>query len=283
MKIAITGSQGQLGAELCRQLAPEVVGLDLPEFDLTDRDRLMARLAEIRPQAVINTAAFTRVDLAETQEEACRAVNVQGVAHLIEACRALDCTLVQISTDYVFGGEPDRKVPFREDERPTPQGVYARSKLDAERIAATWPKHVIVRTCGLYGPAAPRSAGNFVDTILRLAGQGRSLRVVHDQTCTPSYVPHVARAAAFLATGAPPGTYHVVNSGQTTWYEMAAEILRRSEIEVPLTPITTAEYGAPAPRPAYSVLDTAKYHALTGRPPMPPWQEALAEYMAHRP
>jgi len=282
MAIVITGSQGQLGSELCRQLGVEAVGLDLPELDITDRGRVLATLAAIRPQAVINTAAYTLVDRAEKEPEACRAVNVAGVAHLVEACRRLDCTLVQISTDYVFGRDARRETPYRETDEPGPLGVYGRSKLDAERLAAAWEKHLVVRTCGLYGRPGPRSPGNFVETMLRLAAAGKPLRVVDDQRCTPSYVPHVARAAVFLLNAKARGIYHAVNSGETTWYRFAAEVFRLVGQEVRMEAITTADYGAPAPRPAYSVLDTGKYHSLAGCPAMPPWQAALAEYVAVR-
>ena len=286
--VVVTGCEGQLGAELCRQLGAEAVGLDLPEFDLTDRSRVLKGLSDIRPHAVINTAAYTQVDKAEEEVERCRAVNAGGVAHLVEACRRLDCVLVQVSTDYVFGGDASRRSPYRETDPPSPQGVYARTKLEGERHAAGWEKHFVVRTCGLYGRVGRRSAGNFVQTMLRLgagdaAGRGaerKHLRVVCDQHLTPSYVPHVARAIRFLLTADAYGTYHVVNSGQTTWYDLAAEIFRRSGLEVDLEPISTEDYGAPAPRPAYSVLDATKYHSLPGRPAMPPWQEALAEYLA---
>jgi dTDP-4-dehydrorhamnose reductase len=139
-----------------------------------------------------------------------------------------------------------------------------------------------VRTCGLYGRLGPRSPGNFVETMLRLAAEGKPLRVVDDQRCTPSYVPHVARAIVFLLNAKARGIFHVVNSGETTWYRFAAELVRLAGREVAMEPITTADYGAPAPRPAYSVLDTAKYHALPGRPALPPWQDALAEYLANR-
>jgi dTDP-4-dehydrorhamnose reductase len=281
MTIVVTGSEGQLGSELCRQLGREAVGLDLPRFELTDRDGVIDTLTRLRPRAVINTAAFTRVDQAEEEVERCRAVNAHGVAHLVEACRTLDCVLVQISTDYVFGGDTARRVPYRETEEPQPQGVYARTKLEGERYSAEWKKHFVVRTCGLYGRLGPRSAGNFVETMLELAGR-RRLRVVHDQHCTPSYVPHVARAIRFLLGTGAYGTYHVANGGETTWYDFAAEIFRRSALEVELEPISTSEYGSKAPRPVYSVLDTGKYRALPGRPAMPPWQAALAEYLTAR-
>jgi dTDP-4-dehydrorhamnose reductase len=282
MTVVVTGCRGQLGAELCRQFGPEAAGLDLPGFDLTDRPGVLAALAALRPRAVVNTAAFTLVDRAEQDPDRCRAVNVDGVAHLAEACRELDCTLVQISTDYVFGGDSGRTIPYRETDAPGPQGVYARSKLDSERAAAGWPKHLVVRTCGLYGRLAERSAGNFVETMLRLATAGKRLRVVNDQRCTPSYTSHVVGALRFLLDAGARGIYHVTNAGDATWYEFACEIFRQSGLAVPVGPITAAEWGALCPRPAYSVLDTSKYLAIDNRPDLPPWQSALAEYLGTR-
>lgn len=281
MNIVVTGAEGQLGSELCRQLGSGAMGLDLPDFDLTDEDRVLETIERIRPSAVINTAAYTLVDRAEEEIELCQAVNVRGVTHLAKACRATGCTLVQISTDYVFG-DPERRRPYRETDDPQPIGVYACSKLEGERRATVCPKNLIVRTCGLYGRTGPRSAGNFAQAILRAAQSGKPLRVVDDQQCTPSYVPQVARAIRFLLDAHATGVFHVVNSGNTTWYGMAAEILRQSDLKVPLEPISTADYGARAPRPAYSVLDTAKYHGLPGHPKMPHWRESLAKFLAAR-
>jgi dTDP-4-dehydrorhamnose reductase len=279
LRIAVTGAEGQLGSELCRQLGGCAMGLDVPALDLADGKSVRAALADLRPDALINTAAYTKVDKAEKEIDLCWAINARGVGRLAEVCRELDCPLVQISTDYVFGGDAARRTPYRESDQPGPQGVYARSKLEGERLAAGWAKHFIVRTCGLYGPAAPRSGGNFVATMLRLGRQRGRLRVVADQYCTPTYVPHLARAICFLLDSGAFGLYHVVNAGATTWHDFAAEIFRQAGLAVSLEPIGTAEYGAPAPRPAYSVLDTSKYHSLPGAPPMPAWQEALAEYL----
>lgn len=278
MKIVVTGACGRLGAELCRQSGPEAIGLDLPQFDLTDRLAVLSTLAELRPQVVINTAAYTRVDDAQTEIELCRAVNADGVAHLVEACRTLDATLLQISTDYVFGRDARRRTPYREVDPPGPLGIYAHSKLEGERHAARLPRHCIVRTCGLFGPPGPRSGESFVEAMLRLARRKRYLHVIDDQQISPSYVAHVARAVRFLAQRGARGIFHVVNSGETTWHGFASEIFRLWGTEIELEPISAAQYGAGAPRPAYSVLDTGKFHALPGCPAMPPWQQALEEY-----
>ncbi len=282
MTIAVTGCRGQLGAELCRQFGREAVGLDLPEFDLTDEAGVLASLRAIQPRAVVNAAAYTLVDRAEQEPALCRAVNVAGVGHLVTACRQLDCTLVQVSTDYVFGQDLGRATPYRETDAPGPQSVYAESKLQSERVASDWTRHLIVRTCGLYGRLAERSAGNFVETMLRLAAAGKRLRVVNDQRCTPTYVPHLVRAMRYLLDAGASGIYHVTSDGETTWYEFAQEIFRQSAVSVQMEPIRSAEWGAPATRPAYSVLDCLKYRSLPSAPPMPCWQEALAECLRQR-
>jgi dTDP-4-dehydrorhamnose reductase len=301
-KTLVTGAAGQLGAELCRLLGPRAIATDIDTLDLTDGPAVREALDRWRPAVVINCAAYTRVDQAESEAELCRAVNVTAVEHLAAACGRLDCPLVEISTDYVFGN-PGGGRPHREADPTSPQGVYARSKLAGELAAARHARHIIVRTCGLYArPTDPR-AQNFVKTILRLAHSRDTLRVVADQHCTPSYVPHVARAVLFLAGLAAPdpvagkkmgtgtslrsepvpifswGIYHVTNSGATTWHEMACEIVRLAGLKVAVQPITTAEYPLAAPRPAYSVLDTTAYHRLGG-PAMPDWKTALAEYFA---
>jgi dTDP-4-dehydrorhamnose reductase len=259
----------------------------------------------IKPDAIINCAAYTAVDKAESEPEKCRAVNAVAVEHLVRACDRLDCPLVQISTDYVFGAVSPAPRPWRETDPCQPQGVYARTKLEGERAAAQHPKHLILRTCGLYArPSDPRAV-NFVKTMLRLGASRPELRIVADQHCTPTFVPHFARAILFLLDGcpgiacgagvsparaagtaapqdckpAPWGIYHVTNTGEATWREFAAEIFQQAGMQVDIRPITTAEYGAPAARPSYSVLDTAAYHRLGG-PPMPDWKAALAEYFA---
>ncbi len=280
MRIAVTGAYGQLGGELCRRLGPSAIGLDIDSLDLTDRQSVLDKMLVLRPEAVINCAAYTQVDKAESEPEMCRAVNATAVEYLAQACRLLDCPLVQISTDYVFGAAGLR--PWREDDRPTPQSVYARTKLEGERAAAKHVKHLVVRTCGLYARPSDKRASNFVATMLRLGSSRPRLRIVADQHCTPTYVPHLAEALLFLvgATSgcpAPWGTYHVTNAGATTWRDFASEIFHQVGLPVTIDAITSAEYGAAAARPSYSVLDTAAYDRLGG-PAMPDWRAALTEY-----
>jgi dTDP-4-dehydrorhamnose reductase len=282
MKIAVTGAYGQLGGELCRQLGTNALPLDIDTLDLTDARAVADRMLALKPQTIINCAAYTQVDKAESESDKCRAVNAAAVENLAHAAAALDCPLMQISTDYLFGANVPNRRPWREDDPTTPQGVYALTKLEGERAAARYPKHWIVRTCGLYARPSDAKAVNFVRTMLRLAASHPELRIVADQHCTPTYVPHLARAIIFL-TGAkgnkpaPWGAYHITNTGETTWRDFAAEIFRLADLPVKIHAITTAQYAAPAARPSYSVLDTTAYHRLGG-PPMPDWKAALAEY-----
>lgn len=280
--IAVTGARGQLGGELCRQLGAKAVGLDLPEFDLLDYDGVRRTLLQMRPSAIVHAAAYTAVDRAEEDAERCFAVNATATGVLTEVARELDCPLLYVSTDYVFGGEPHRTEPFRENDPASPQGVYARSKYEGELKVLMWEKHFIVRTCGLYGRLGPNSPGNFVETMIRLGQTGRVLRVVDDQYCTPSYVVHVARAIGYLLSTSMYGTFHIVNDGFTTWYRFAREIFAILNQPVEIVPITTEEYGAKAPRPRFSVLDTSKYQRFVDAPPLPHWKDALAEYLQQR-
>jgi dTDP-4-dehydrorhamnose reductase len=280
-KILVTGAAGQLGRELCLQLGVRALPLDRQTCDLTDDVALDEFMGRCQPAAIINSAAYTQVDRAETERERCLAVNGGVVGRLAQWAESLGVPLVQISTDYLFGGDYLSPVPHREEEPTEPHGVYAQSKQAGELAAARWSKHLIVRTCGLYARPAgePVRGRNFVDTMRVLGRERTTLKVVKDQRCTPTFVPDLARAILYLLSHGHYGIFHVVNGGDVTWYEFAREIFRLEGRPMELIPITSAEYGAAAPRPAYSVLSTAKYEA-TGGPKMRPWSEALAEYFA---
>lgn len=282
MAVLVTGAGGQLGKELCLQLGPAALPFDVAELDLTQSDRITPTIVAARPSVVIHCAAYTAVDRAESEPELCRALNAVAVDRIAAACRMLDVPLMLVSTDYVFGGEAARRTPYVETERPAPRGVYARSKYEAEQAVATWTRHWIVRTCGLYARRGDQQSRSFAGTMLRLADEGRRLRVVDDQHCSPSYVPQVAAAMLFLCGAAGGqeqayGTYHLVNGGATTWCGFARALLKAAGREVAVEPISTAEFGAAAPRPAYSVLSNAKYARLGG-PPLDDWQAALVAW-----
>jgi dTDP-4-dehydrorhamnose reductase len=275
--VIVTGADGQLGSELCRQLGLRARGFTRSECDLSDRSQLQRLLEEYRPQIVINTAAYTAVDRAEVEATLCHEINADAVLTMAHSCREIDATLVQISTDYVFGADQARNVPYVEEDEPSPLNSYARSKLVGEQYAAEAGKYFVIRTGGLYGLRAKPTQNNFVDTMLRLSGERDVLRVVADQHCTPSYTAHVASALLQLMATNAYGLYHLVNAGAATWYEFATEIFRIAGIEIQVEAIASSEYKTAAKRPNYSVLKTDKLNALGIC--LPTWNEALKEYL----
>lgn len=277
--IAVTGSTGQLGSELCRRLGSAAAPLPRAALDLARPDTFAAILDRLRPQTLINCAAWTGVDAAEKDRHACFAANATAVAALAAACRERGILLVQVSTDYVFGADRDRRVPYREDDPPGPVSAYGESKVAGEE-AARGGEHLIVRTCGLYsaGETGPVRGRNFADTMLVLSRERPELRVVDDQFCTPSYVPHVAGAILALLAANVRGLCHVVNAGSTTWHGFAAELLRQAGRTVRLTAIPTSDYPTPARRPGFSVLSTDRLASLGIT--LPDWQAAIGEYLA---
>ena len=283
MRIAVLGSAGQLGRDLCPRLPDEVVPLTRSDIDLARPDTIAPCLVAARPDVFVNCAAYNFVDRAETEPDAAFAVNALGVRELARACAAGGVKLVHFSTDYVFGLDATRATPLTEDDPPGPLSLYGLSKLAGEYLVrAAAPDALVVRTCGLYGTwGSGGKGGNFVETMLRVAGQGKPLRVVNDQHCTPSYTADVAGAAAALIRAGASGLFHVTSAGACTWYEFAAEIFRQTGLKPDLTPIASAQFGAPARRPPYSVLSNAKLASAGVNTPRP-WPEALAAYLAER-
>jgi dTDP-4-dehydrorhamnose reductase len=259
------------------------MALTRPQVDLARPETVTAALAELRPDVVVNCAAYNFVDRAEDEPEAAFAVNTWGVRNLAVACRQRDCVLVHFSSDYVFGLEEGRQHPYAESDAPGPLSVYGLSKLAGEyMVRALCPRHFVIRTCGLYGVwGSGGKGGNFVETMLRLAGQGKPLRVVADQRCTPSFTVDVADATARLVATARYGLYHLTNSGSCSWHEFARAIFEMAGVQADLRAITSEEYGAKARRPAYSVLGLAAYEALHLAPTRP-WRAALAAYLEER-
>jgi dTDP-4-dehydrorhamnose reductase len=283
MRTVVFGAPGQLGRDLCPLLPGEVISLGRGDVDLTHRDALLAKLLSLQPQLVVNCAAYNFVDKAGQEPEAAFAVNAWAVKTIAEACQQLDATLVHFSTDYVFGLDESRTEPFLESDAPGPVSVYGLSKLAGEYLVRSiCPKHFVIRTCGLYGVwGSGGKGGNFVETMLRLAGQGKPLRVVNDQRCTPSFTADVAAASVALITTNAYGLYHVTNGGGCTWYELAREAFRLAGVTADLAPITSKEFGAPARRPLFSGLSNEKLRSSGVNPPRP-WQSALAAYLAAR-
>jgi dTDP-4-dehydrorhamnose reductase len=238
----------------------------------------------VHPDVVVNCAADNRVDAAEADARDAVAVNALGVAALAHHCRDHGALLVHVSTDYVFDGRATR--PYTEDDPAGPLGAYARTKLAGELLAqALAPRHAVLRVAGLYAEGGSRGkGGNFVDKVLAQARAGRPLRIVADQVTAPTWARDVAEAMVRLvprlaAGTAPHGVYHVTNAGACSWYEFASAALELVGIRADVTAITTADLNAPAPRPAYSVLANERL-AAAAEPPLRPWREALAAYLA---
>jgi dTDP-4-dehydrorhamnose reductase len=278
--IAVTGSSGQLGRALCRLLGDRAVALPRSSLDVADPAAVGSVIGRLRPDAVINCAAWTAVDKAETEREAARAANEHAVTALASACREVDALLVQVSTDYVFGADAARKAPYREDDPTGPLGEYGASKLAGEVAARSLGRHQVVRTCGLYsaGESGPVRGRNFADTMLVLARDRPEVRVVADQFCTPSYVPHVAAAIVALLEDGTPGTFHATNSGGTSWHQFATELFRQAGLPTVVTAIESREYPSPVARPPYSILDTTKLADLGIT--LPDWRQGITDYLA---
>lgn len=278
MQTVIIGAQGQLGSELARRL-DAAVPLGRSEIDIADAGSVAAALDERQPELVINAAAYNLVDRAEEEPERAMAVNADGPRNLARWCAGHGATLVHVSTDYVFGADSQRDWPYSEEDAPGPISAYGRSKLAGERYVRTeCPRHFVVRTCGLYGRSPTQQKGNFVSTMLRLGRERDELRIVDDQRCTPTSVADLADALVALIETERYGLYHATNAGSATWREFAEEIFRIAGLQVRVVPISSAEYGARAQRPAYSVLDCTRLASVLGRP-LPHWKTALAEFL----
>ncbi len=282
MRIAVLGAAGQLGRDLCSRLPGNVIPLSREQIDLTRPGEIPSAVAALNVDAFINCAAYNFVDVAESEPEAAFAVNAWGVRTLANACRTSGIKLIHFSTDYVFGLDPASK-PFAEDDPPGPVSVYGLSKLAGEYLVQSIsPDALVIRTCGLYGVwGSGGKGGNFVEMMLRLAGQGKPIPVVDDQRCTPSYTVDVAEASAALIRAGASGLFHVTNGASCTWYEFAAEIFRQAKLTPQLMRTTSEEFRRPARRPSFSVLSTAKCAATVHSSPRP-WPEALAAYLVER-
>ncbi len=292
--LALIGANGMLAGKVRAAAAVagyQVIACDLPEFDLTDRAQVLREMARLQPQVIVNCAAYTNVDAAESDEELAGKVNGAGPGYLAEAARTTGAVLVQVSTDYVFDGR--KAGPYLETDPVGPLSAYGRSKLAGEQaiLDSGLERYLIIRTSWLHGPGGK----NFVATILRLAREREELRVVADQVGSPTYTGDLAaailRLLAMTGSGTPGtahglyGIYHFANAGQCSWHDFAeaivAEARRQGEplAVKQLVPITTGDYPLPAPRPAWSVLSSQRYREVCGDP-VPSWQDGLARHLA---
>lgn len=280
MKVLITGCRGQLGRELCRQINEwnqvrpqfQVVATDLDSMDITDTHQVQKIVSFEKPEVIINTAAYTKVDACETDEKTAFRVNAIGARNLAVAAFSIGAKILQVSTDYVFDGTG--KIPLREYDPINPLSVYGKSKALGEQLVMTTnPRHFILRTAWLYGDGS-----NFVRTILKLAAEQDELRVVNDQVGTPTSTVDLAKCILALIQTEHYGIYHGTCEGECSWYEFAKRILALKGINKRVIPISTKELKQAAKRPAYSVLENFMLD-LVGLNFFRTWEEALEEYL----
>ena len=292
MKIVVVGANGQLGKEICKQLETktsslgnipkqmenaQVVGTDvlcdnMKNLDITDKKAVVSFIKKEKPDIVINCAAFTNVDLCETQSESAFNLNSLGPRNLARACDKVSARLVHVSTDYVFSGVSD--VPFCEYDVPNPQSVYGKTKLLGEKYVETFcKKHFIVRTSWLYG----KFGNNFVKTISKIAAEKGELKVVDDQVGNPTNAEDVAYHILKIATTSEYGLYNCTGNGICSWYEFACKIVELAGINANVSPCTTEEFPRPAKRPAYSALENNMLKLTVGDE-MRNWKIALQSY-----
>lgn len=281
-RFVIIGAAGQLGSDLVRTFDPpgELIPLRSRDLDILDAARVRSTLGNLRPTVVINATAYNFVDRAEEERPQAFALNAEAVGSLAATSHALGALFVHFSTDYVFDGR--KRTPYEETDTPAPLSAYGESKLAGERLALErCERTVIFRVSGLFGIAGRSGKGNFVETMLRLAREGKPLRVVADQVLGPSYTLDLARKVWAVLPKATHSLYHLTSSGQTSWYDFARRVFELASVTADVTPVTAAEFGARARRPAYSVLGHAHLAAL-GEDDLRRWDAALAAYIAER-
>ena len=276
MTILILGANGQLGQAMTARLGGrhEVVARTRTQLDITQAADIAGALRSLRPQVVINCAAYTNVDGAQDEPVGALAVNAWGPLNIVRAAREIDATVVHFSTDFVFDGETTQ--PYRESDPPRPQGTYAVSKLLGEWFTAELPRAYVLRVESLFGGANAKSS---VDFLLKAIRDGKEARAFSDRVVSPSYVDDVVEAtSALLERDAPPGLYHCVNSGLTTWFELAQELARLAgRPDAVITPVPMNNAGLKTPRPRFAALSNAKLASVGIA--MPTWQDALGRYV----
>ncbi len=283
MKVAIIGAKGQLGSDLMiagnKRRGVEVVPFGRPQLDVLKPETISANLAGKGFDAIINTSAYHQVDLCEDEIAQSFAVNAEAVARLADFCSKEDITLAHCSTDYVFSGLK-RKTPYSEEDAVEPLSVYGASKVAGEQLLRyRLKKHVIVRSTGLYGKAGSREKGmNFPRIMLKLARAGKPLKVVADQTCTATPTARLAEVFLDILEKNIYGTFHATCQGETSWYSLAKAIFEIKGIKADISPVTSADYGAKAIRPLYSVLGNARLQK-EGLDNLPYWLPALEEFL----
>ncbi len=284
MKAILLGPNGQLGTDIrsannSRQVL-NITPMGRDQLELTDFEAVKTKLSNMQFDVLINASSYHKTDEVEDNAQQAITINAHLVQLLAQICAEKGARFVHISTDYVFGGQAARQ-PLDENTGVAPLNVYGASKVLGESLArVAHDDTLILRVASLFGVAgASGKGGNFVETMLRLAKERGSLRVVNDQIMSPTSTADIADALLdMLETPAPAGTYHVVNRGEVSWHGFASEIVKQAGLEVPVDPVPTTEFPTRAMRPPYSALDNRKLEGAIGRP-MPTWQDALARYM----
>ncbi|MDD5659395.1 MAG: dTDP-4-dehydrorhamnose reductase [Actinomycetota bacterium] len=287
MKIALIGSNGQLGTDIMKYFkdkGEDIIGLTQDEIDVCYPEKCQLVLTRLKPDLIINTAAFHQVDLCEDEVEPSFAVNAAGVKNLCKVCQEYDIALMHFSTDFVFGADVERRTPYDEDDCPGPVSLYGISKLAGEYIIEYMlKKYYLIRSCGLYGHAGSMVKGsNFVELMIKNAREGKKIKVVNDQILTPTSTEDLTKKLYELIHTGKYGLYHMTNTGQCSWYDFALKIFKLAGLHVNILPITSDELSAKAKRPAYSVLDNKNLRAL-GLEDLRSWKEALKDYIDSRP
>lgn len=276
MKIFVTGVRGQLGHDVVEELTRRgipAIGVDIEEMDVTDGECVERVIREAAPDAVIHCAAYTAVDAAEENEELCRRVNAEGPRNIAAVCNKLDIKMLYISTDYVFSGEGER--PWEPEDERKPQSVYGQTKYEGEMaVQELLDKYFIVRIAWVFGI----NGKNFVKTMLKLAENHDTIRVVNDQFGSPTYTYDLARLLVDMVLTEKYGVYHATNEGICSWYDFACAIFKEAGVSVNVVPVSTAEYGAKAKRPANSRMNKDKLTQM-GFEKLPLWQDALKRYV----
>jgi len=282
MRIAVIGADGQLGTDLIKSLAgDEVFPLFYPAFDVTRPDGMRSILEPLRPAVVINTAAFHRVDECEDDPQSSFLVNSIAVRDLALLAGEMGFVLVHFSTDYVFDGQ--KKAPYIESDPPNPLNVYAVSKLAGEFfVRALVEKHFLIRSSGLFGEASsPVKGANFIDRMIFLAEQGKTLRIVNDQWVSPTLTVELAAGTSELLRTDQYGLYHLTSEGQCTWFQFAQKAFSLLGRRPSLEPVDSRTFAAKARRPLYSVLENKRAREI-GLKDFSSWDEALSAYLERK-
>ncbi len=283
VKLLVTGAGGMLGVDMARageRAGHELVLMDRGALDIADADAVEHAIGESAPEAVVNCAAWTDVDGAESQPETAHEVNAQGAGNVARTAAAAGIPLVHVSTDYVFDGEAPldergKPRPYVESDPTGPRTVYGDTKLEGERLVLEASlRHTVARSSWLFGV----DGRNFVDTMLRLAGERESVQVVDDQVGCPTWTGHLAPALLGLLERDVRGLVHLAGTGHVSWRGFACEVFRQAELSCVVESATTAQMARPAPRPAWSAIESERDDVI----PMPDWRDGLAGYLAAR-